>query len=105
MSMPACNHLSMTGRVVRSPEWRASPAGIRHCYFELDHHSEQPDAGGKRQVQCRLPVVASGQELVAQLERLTEGMQLQVTGYVSRRLKAGQPGRFMLHAVEIIEFN
>lgn len=95
----------MSGTLVRAPEWRASPAGIRHGYFELDHHSQQPDAGGMRQVQCRLPVVASGPQLAAQLERLTEGVQLQVRGYLARRMRAGQPGRFMLHAIEIIEFN
>jgi len=101
MHSPTCNQLVLTGKVLREPEWRLSPAGIRHCYFELDHYSDQPDAGGQRQVQCRLPVVASSQQLVAQLAWLTDGMQLQVTGYLARRVKAGQLGKFMLHAIEI----
>lgn len=58
--------------------------------FSLLHVSEQVEAKMKRRVECNVPSVAMDQ-LAFQAQKLEEGTQVKVTGFLARRsLKSSQ---------------
>ncbi len=95
------NRLQLAGAVARAPETRLNPAGIPLTRFALDHHSEQEEAGLRRQVQLRITVMATGDELSRRARRLQVGEHVTVTGFLQRTLtRNGQP-RLVLHAQQL----
>lgn len=58
--------------------------------FDLQHLSEQVEAGMKRKVECVVPVMAMG-SLAMEAQKMEEGNQVNVTGFLARRsLKSAQ---------------
>lgn len=74
----------ITGLVAKAPETRFTPAGIPLTRFAIDHQSRQVEAGMTRQVQCRVRVVASGEDLQKQAARLVPGAAVKLTGFLNR---------------------
>jgi len=72
------------GTVFRPPVTRYSPAGIPVSRFTVEHCSCQSEAGRDRQVNCRVPVVAVGEELAAAAARLSGQREVRVEGFLSR---------------------
>ena len=95
------NDLVFTGRLVKSAEVRTTPAGIRIARFVLTHRSRRTEAGQWREVQCRLPVVASGQRLTAGITEYSPGTWLRVKGFLSRAGYRAPDTRVELHAMEV----
>jgi primosomal replication protein N len=95
------NHLVLTGQVCRAPVTRTSPAGIALTQFTLAHESQQTEAGRRRSCRFRIAVMACGQVLSDTARRLSEGIGVQVSGFLDRSdFRAGE-GRLVLHAEAI----
>ena len=97
----ADNELVFTGQLLKTAEVRTTPAGIRIARFVLVHRSRRREAGQLRDVQCRLSVVASGQELTAGISEHSPGIWLRVKGFLSRAGYRAADTRIELHASEI----
>lgn len=96
------NRLIIAGQLRKAAEVRTTPAGIRIARFVLAHRSRQPEAGQLRDVECRIAVVASGDALVAGVERLPAGTWVRVSGFISRAGYRAPDMRTELHALEIL---
>ena len=101
----ADNELVFTGQLLKTPEVRITPAGIRIARFVLAHRSRRIEAGQPREVQCRLTVVASGQALTAGITGISQGSWLKVKGFLSRAGYRAVDTRIELHALEIQTVN
>ena len=95
------NHLVLTGQVCKAPVTRTSPAGIALTQFTLAHESQQTEAGRRRSCRFRIAVMACGQALSDTARRLTEGIGVQVTGFLDRSDYRAGEGRLVLHAEAI----
>ena len=95
------NQLVLSGQLHRVAELRVTPAGIPIARFVLAHRSRRTEAGQLRDVECRLTVVASGDELTAALAHLPAGSGLKVTGFLSRAGDRSPDLRVELHALDI----
>lgn len=88
----------LAGTVVRAGETRVSPAGIPITRFTLEHRSVREEAGGRREVQCRVQVVAAGARLTGEAERLEEGAPVRVEGFLARAGAARGAASLVIHA-------
>ena len=96
----AINLVQLTGQLLSVQPIRYTPAGIPVTEATLGHHSEQQEAGLKRQVTCEVPVKALG-PLAHQLAAATIGTELKACGFIAAKsLKSRQ---LILH-LETIEF-
>jgi primosomal replication protein N len=95
------NQLVLSGQLHRVAELRVTPAGIPIARFVLAHRSRRTEAGQLRDVECRLTVVASGEQLTAGLAHLPAGSWLKVTGFLSRAGYRSPDLRVELHALDI----
>lgn len=95
------NQVILAGEVSRAPETRTSPAGVRISRFGLEHRSRQTEAGGERNAQCWIRVVASGPALQAAVARLEKGSLVRVTGFLARRGHRDPDTQLELHAQRI----
>jgi primosomal replication protein N len=95
------NQLVFTGQLHRAAELRTTPAGIPIARFILTHRSRRREAGQVREVECRLSVVASGEQLAAALRSLPAGTCLKVTGFLSRAGYRAPDTRIELHALDV----
>ena len=96
----AINRVQLTGQLLSIQPIRYTPAGIPVTEATLGHHSEQQEAGMKRQVTCEVSVKALG-TLAHQLAAATTGTELKATGFIATKsLKSRQ---LILH-LETIEF-
>lgn len=94
------NRVQLTGQLLSVQQVRYTPAGIPVTEATLGHHSEQLEAGLKRQVTCEVPVKALG-NLAHQLAAATIGTSLKATGFIAAKsLKSRQ---LILH-LDTIEF-
>ena len=92
------NQLIIAGRLTESPVRKVSPAGIPHCYFVIEHSSEQIEADMPRKVRCRIKVIASGQAIQLQTQILQSGHLVKVTGFIQRQESANGLAQLVLHA-------
>lgn len=96
----AINRVQLTGQLLSVQPIRYTPAGIPVTEATLGHHSEQEEAGLKRQVTCEVLVKALG-PLAHQLAAATIGTELKASGFIAAKsLKSRQ---LILH-LETIEF-
>lgn len=95
------NRLVIGGTVGSEPQTRISPAGIPISRFLLRHHSEQPEAGMKRQVECAVGVVATGAGLQEVIKKLHQGSAVRVAGFLGKANSRTGEYRLVLHATEI----
>ncbi len=94
------NRVQLSGQILSIQPIRYTPAGIPVTEASLGHHSDQQEAGLKRQVTCDVPVKALG-ELAHQLAITQIGTRLIATGFLAAKsLKSRQ---LILH-LESIEF-
>ncbi|WP_354625424.1 primosomal replication protein N [Psychromonas sp. MME2] len=92
------NFLRLSGVVTEKPTFKKSPAGIEHCNFVIEHNSMQEEAELPRNVFCYMPVAASG-TLANQLKhKLSKGMQIRVSGFITYHQSANKLGKLVLHA-------
>ena len=86
--MPATNRLTLDATLAARDDLRHTPVGIPALSLTLFHASEQPEAGGRRKVECELGAVAFG--TVAQaLAALPIGTALRCEGFLARRYRTG----------------
>ena len=94
------NRVQLSGQLLSVQPIRYTPAGIPVTEATLGHHSEQQEAGLKRQVTCEVPVKALG-PLAHQLAAASIGTALKASGFIAAKsLKSRQ---LILH-LETIEF-
>ncbi|MGM0411759.1 MAG: primosomal replication protein N [Pseudomonadota bacterium] len=98
---PPDNHLSVGGWVIQAPERRYNPAGIPIARFRLEHSSIQEEGDRPREVRFRIQVIAAGEAIQAAVDRLEEGTEARVTGFVSRAGYRQGDYRLVLHAQTI----
>lgn len=91
----------LEGRVSSKPQLRLSPAGVPISRFQLEHISQQQEAGHERQARCRIGVVAAGKELQATAESLRMEMQVRVQGFLSSAGYRAGEYQLVLHAQRI----
>ena len=109
MTEPA-NQVRLEGTVLPDMDQRWTPAGIPIARFSLEHSSRVSVAGLERVVQCRITVVALGQELAEQARALAPESLCRVDGLLSQRVRrrSGQEpvfGRMELHATALVPLN
>jgi primosomal replication protein N len=92
------NFLRLSGVVTEKPTFKKSPSGLQHCNLVLEHRSMQEEAELPRNVYCYMPVAASG-ILASQLkDKLSKGMQIRVSGFITFHQSANKLGKLVLHA-------
>ncbi len=92
------NFLRLTGVVTEKPTHKKSPSGVEHCNFQIEHSSMQEEAGLPRNVFCYMPVAVSG-TLASQLKnKLSKGMQIRVSGFITYHQSKNNLGKLVLHA-------
>ena len=95
------NRLVLTGRVVKLSDTQRSPAGLPIARFVLDHRSLQQEAGFSREARCRLSVLAAGEQLAPAVAKLSVGVAVKVSGFISRANNRQGEYRLILHAEHI----
>ncbi len=97
------NRLVLSGVVCNSPIQRVSPSGISHLQFVIEHQSQQCEAGFKRLVRCKMPIVLSGSQSTQLVKSITIGSNLVIHGFVCNHYDQRGLNKLVLHA-EQIEF-
>jgi primosomal replication protein N len=82
------NRLTLTATLTNRAELRYTPAGIPALDCTLHHQSVQPEAGGKRKVECEVHAVAFG-DAARQLSELALGSAVSCEGFLARRYRTG----------------
>nr|WP_314264162.1 primosomal replication protein N [uncultured Moellerella sp.] len=95
------NRLVLTGTVCKVLIRKVSPSGIPHCQFVIEHRSQQKEAGLTRQSWCRMPIVASGQDIQAYTHSITVGSCITVSGFISCHQGRNGLNKLVLHAEQI----
>jgi len=92
------NFLRISGLITEKPIFKKSPSGVEHCNFTIEHRSMQKEAECPRNACCYMPIAASG-DLASQLKnKLSKGMQLRVSGFITFHQSANKVGKLVLHA-------
>jgi primosomal replication protein N len=92
------NFLRLAGVVTETPAFKTSPSGVQHCSFVIEHSSMQEEAELPRNAFCYMPVAASG-SLAGQLKnKLSKGMQIRVSGFITYQQSKNSSGKLVLHA-------
>ena len=89
--MPAAeraNRLVLDASLHDREPLRYTPAGIPALSLTLRHASEQPEAEGRRKVECEIAAVAYG-SLAESLSRLPADAGLRARGFLARRYRTG----------------
>ncbi len=84
MTASGCNRLVISGQLTELGSLRYTPAGVERIEMKLRHISTQREAGGMRQVQCEITVLALG-EAARQAVRLEVGQQVRAEGFLAQR--------------------
>ncbi|XOD69862.1 MAG: primosomal replication protein N [Sodalis sp. (in: enterobacteria)] len=95
------NHLILSGTVYKTPIKKVSPSGIPHCQFILEHFSLQQEAGFSRQAWCRLPVVASGKQILNITRSIKIDTPITVQGFISCHQGRNGLNKIVMHANQI----
>ena len=82
------NRLTLDATLTARDDLRYTPAGGPALNLTLSHASEQPEAGGRRKVECELGAVAFG-DVARSLSRLPVGSALCCQGFLARRYRTG----------------
>jgi len=82
------NRLAIDARLATRDALRRTPAGLPAIDAVLEHRSEQPEAGGKRQVSCEIAAVAFG-AVAETIARLAIGSTVRCEGFIARRWRTG----------------
>ena len=80
---------------------RVTPAGIPIGQFEIEHGSTQREAGMERRIQCRLTVLAVGNDFSSTLPALMNGAKVRVQGFLNWARLGENESRLVLHAQSI----
>lgn len=92
------NFLRLAGVVTEKPTFKTSPGGVQHCNFVIEHRSMQEEAGLPRNTFCYMPVAVSG-PLASQLKnKLSKGMQIRASGFITYHQSKNKLGKLVLHA-------
>ena len=92
------NFLRLAGVINDHPIYKTSPSGVEHCNISIEHRSMQEEAGLPRNTFCYMPVVVSG-PLASQLKnKLSKGMQIRVSGFITYHQSKSHLGKLVLHA-------
>ena len=92
------NFLRLAGIVAEKPTFKVSPSGVEHCNLTIEHRSLQEEAGLPRNAFCYMPVAISGL-LASQLKnKLSKGMQIRVSGFITYHQSKNKLGKLVLHA-------
>ena len=86
--MPGANRLTLDATLAQCSALRYTPAGIPALECVLRHASVQPEAGGKRKVDCEISAVAFGEPAIG-LARVPAGTALRCSGFIARRYRTG----------------
>lgn len=97
------NRFTLIGSVNRLPKRYKSPNGVEHCYFWLEHRSEQIESGLSRQAWLKIPIQISDNQLIEKTQSITVGSRLLVVGFVTSHKTSNGLSQLVLHA-EQIEF-
>lgn len=82
------NRLAIDATLATRDALRHTPAGLPAIDAVLVHRSEQPEAGGRRQVECEIAAVAFG-AVAETIARLPAGSAVRCEGFVARRWRTG----------------
>ena len=91
------NAVALSGELTGVEPLRYTPAGIPLLNFKLQHHSQQIEAGFKRQVDCEMNGVAMGEVAVA-MSRMKAGQAVSVSGFLNRKNRMS--AQLILHATK-----
>ena len=84
------NQVKISGVLLTKQPIRYTPAGIPLLSFALQHHSEQMEAGMRRQVMCEIAAMALG-DLALEIAKIAEASEVVVSGFLAKRsLKSPQ---------------
>ena len=92
------NRVALQGTLAELGALRYTPAGIPAIDLRIQHASEQPEAGGLRQVNVELSAVAFG-TLATQLSASRLGCTLSVIGFLAA--KSQRSTKIVLHLTNI----
>lgn len=93
------NHCELCGVIQTTPLLKKTPNGFFHCQFHLSHLSEQIEAGLKREVKCRIPVVYSDTKEITY--NFTRGSKIKVVGFLNLHTMRNETQKLVLHANQI----
>ena len=82
------NRLTLDAALAARDDLRYTPAGLPALSLTLLHASEQPEADGRRKVECELHAVAFG-DVARALAGLPVGTPLRCEGFLARRYRTG----------------
>jgi primosomal replication protein N len=85
---PGANRLTLDATIAHRDDLRYTPAGLPALTLTLHHASEQPEAGGRRKVDCEIAAVAFG-DTAQRLARLPQGAAIRCEGFLARRWRTG----------------
>ena len=92
------NFLRLSGVIAEKPTFKKSPSGVEHCNFTIEHRSMQKEAEYPRNAFCYMPIAVSG-DLASQLKnKLSKGMKLRISGFITFHQSANKLGKLVLHA-------
>jgi primosomal replication protein N len=84
----AANRLTLDATIATRDDLRYTPAGLPALTVTLRHASEQPEAGGRRKVDCEIVAVAFG-DTARRLASLPVGSAIRCEGFLARRWRTG----------------
>ena len=82
------NRLAIDATLATREALRHTPAGLPAIDAVLVHRSEQPEAGGRRQVECEIAAVAFG-GIAETIAKLPVGTAVRCEGFLARRWRTG----------------
>ena len=91
----------LAGTICKAPETRHTPAGIPLTRFTIEHRSCQQEADMEREAYCKIIVIAAGKKMAKQVECLSEGLSVVVSGFISRADNRQGSAKIVLHAQQI----
>ena len=92
------NEVVVSGVVHKLYEVRHTPAGIPITRFVLEHQSEQSEADLKRNIWCRVFIIASGKKLRRVVKNLEVGNEITVEGYLDQTSFKGSNPQLCVNA-------
>ena len=84
----SANRLTLDATIAQRDDLRYTPAGVPALSLTLRHALEQPEAAGRRKVDCEIAAVAFG-DTAASLAGLPVGGAIRCEGFLARRWRTG----------------
>jgi primosomal replication protein N len=95
------NRIELDARLSSRGDLRYTPAGTEAIDLQLDHRSQQMEAGIERQVACEMAAVALG-PTARQLAQLSPGTHIRCSGFLARRYRTGTSIALHVNEFELI---